>query len=65
MTVLTEGGTEEVRVPRAQRQVPTLDDEKTGEITKLAIDLEREMGWPVDLEFAYYAKTYIFFNADR
>ncbi len=55
MTVLTEGGTEEVRVPRAQRQAPTLDDEKTGEITKLAIDLEREMGWPVDLEFAYYA----------
>ena len=55
MTVLTEGGTEEVRVPRAQRQAPSLDDEKTGEIAKLAIDLEQEMGWPVDLEFAYYA----------
>ena len=55
MTVLTEGGTEEVRVPRAQRQAPALDDEKTGEIAKLAIGLEEEMGWPVDLEFAYYA----------
>ena len=55
MTVLTEGGTEEVRVPRAQRQAPSLDDEKTGEIAKLAIGLEEEMGWPVDLEFAYYA----------
>jgi len=55
MTVLTEGGTEEVRVPRSQRQAPALDEEKTGEIAKLAIDLEQEMGWPVDLEFAYYA----------
>ena len=55
MTVLDEGGTTEVRVPRAQRQALTLDQEQTREITKLALDLETEMGWPVDLEFAYYA----------
>ncbi|MCH7738093.1 MAG: PEP/pyruvate-binding domain-containing protein [Chloroflexi bacterium] len=55
MTVLEEGGTTEVRVPRAQREAATLDDEKTREITNLALDLETEMGWPVDLEFAYYA----------
>ena len=53
MTVLAEGGTKEVGVPRSQRQAVTLDGEKTREITELAIELEREMGWPVDLEFAY------------
>ena len=55
MTVLEEGGTAEVRVPRAQREAATLDDEKTKEVAKLALDLETEMGWPVDLEFAYFA----------
>ena len=55
MTVLDEGGTAEVRVPRAQREAATLDDEKAIEVAKLALDLESEMGWPVDLEFAYYA----------
>ena len=55
MTVLEEGGTAEVRVPRAQREAATLDDEKTKEVAKLALDLETKMGWPVDLEFAYYA----------
>ena len=55
MTVLEEGGTAEVRVPRAQREAATPDDEKTKEVAKLALDLETEMGWPVDLEFAYFA----------
>ena len=55
MTVLDEGGTTEVRVPRAQREAPTIDDQQAREIAKLAVDLETEMGWPVDLEFAYYA----------
>ena len=55
MTVLAEGGTKEVDVPRSQRQVLTLDGAQTREITQLAMDLEREMGWPVDLEFAYHA----------
>ena len=55
MTVLDEGGTAEVRVPRAQREAATLDDEQAVEVAKLALDLESEMGWPVDLEFAYYA----------
>lgn len=53
MTVLADGGTTEVDVPRSQRQAVTLDGKKTREITQLAMDLEREMGWPVDLEFAY------------
>ena len=55
MTVLDEGGITEVRVPRAQREAATLDEQKTQEVAKLAVDLETEMGWPVDLEFAYHA----------
>ena len=55
MTVMEEGGTAEVRVPRSQREAATLDDQKTKEVAKLALDLETEMGWPVDLEFAYHA----------
>ena len=55
MTVLDEGGTKEVNVPISQRQTFTLDGEKTRDITQLALDIERKMGWPVDLEFAYYA----------
>ena len=53
MTVLAEGGTKEVDVPRSQRQAVTLDEAKIREIAQLAMDLEEEMGWPVDLEFAY------------
>jgi pyruvate,water dikinase len=55
MTVIEDGGTTEVRVPRAQREAATLDDAKTKEVVNLALSLEREMGWPVDLEFAYFA----------
>ena len=51
--VLAEGGTKEVDVPRSQRQAVTLDEAKIREIAQLAMDLERERGWPVDLEFAY------------
>ena len=55
MTVLDEAGISEVRVPRAQREAATLNDEQAKEVTKMAVDLEIEMGWPVDLEFAYHA----------
>ena len=44
MTVLAEGGTKEVDVPRFQRQAVTLDEAKIREIAQLAMDLEREMG---------------------
>ncbi len=55
MTILEEGGTAEVRVPRSQREAATLDADQAKEVAKLAQDLETEMGWPVDLEFAYHA----------
>jgi pyruvate,water dikinase len=55
MTVLGEKGTKDVSVPISHRRTFTLDAEKSREITQLALDLESRMGWPVDLEFAYYA----------
>lgn len=53
MTVSHAEGTHEVDVPRFLRAQPTLDDEKTAEVARLAIALEEEMGWPVDIEYAY------------
>jgi pyruvate,water dikinase len=54
-TVLDAQGTREIPVSKAQQQAPCLDHHQTREIAQLAIDLEGRMGWPVDLEFAYYA----------
>ncbi len=53
MTVSHAEGTHEVDVPRFLRAQPTLDDDKAIEIARLAIALEDEMGWPVDIEYAY------------
>ena len=46
-----------MRVPRAQREVATLNSEQAKEVAKLALDFETEMGWPVDLEFSYRVLT--------
>lgn len=54
MTVAQTEGTKEVDVPRFMRSQPTLDDEKAVEMARLALALEEEMGWPVDLECAYH-----------
>ncbi|MFT5086914.1 MAG: phosphoenolpyruvate synthase/pyruvate phosphate dikinase [Candidatus Latescibacterota bacterium] len=54
MTVSHATGTHEVAVPRFMRTQPTLDDHKTLEIARLTIALEDEMGWPVDIEYAYH-----------
>jgi len=53
MTVRSEQGTKEVDVPTNQRQVMSLNDQQISELTDLATSLEKKMGWPVDLEFAY------------
>jgi phosphoenolpyruvate synthase/pyruvate phosphate dikinase len=53
MTVRSEGGTQEVGVPRFLRGRPALDEEQILEAARLALDLEREMGWPADVECAY------------
>ncbi|WP_367127385.1 PEP/pyruvate-binding domain-containing protein [Saccharothrix sp. HUAS TT1] len=53
MTVATPGGTAEVRVPERLREHPCLDDAAVRTTARLAVDLEKAMGRPVDVEFAW------------
>lgn len=53
MTVPVRGGTREVETPMFLRTRPALDEEQAVEMARLAMDLEREMGCPVDVECAY------------
>lgn len=55
MTVQSETGTQEVKIPRMLRTQPALNDEQILEMALLAHNLERDMGWLVDLECAYQA----------
>jgi phosphoenolpyruvate synthase/pyruvate phosphate dikinase len=43
-----------VKLPVSQQKALTLDSKKAREVSQMALDLEHRMGWPVDLEFAYY-----------
>ena len=54
MTVMTPHGTEEVDVPPGLQTLPVLDDALVLDAVTLGIDLEAEMGWPVDLELAWH-----------
>lgn len=53
MTVPTPGGTGSRPVPRWLRTQPSLTAEQCLEVAQLAMQLESNMGWPVDLECAY------------
>jgi pyruvate,water dikinase len=53
MTVAAVGGTREVPVPGFLRGVATLDGAMRTEVAALARRLEEELGWPVDIEFAF------------
>jgi pyruvate,water dikinase len=53
MTIAVPGATREVDVPRFLRQEATLTDEQAAEMAQLALSLEADMGWPVDVECAY------------
>jgi pyruvate,water dikinase len=53
MTVPACKGTLEVDVPRFLRSQPALGEEQAVEVARLGIDLETEMGRPVDVECAY------------
>jgi len=55
MTVAVDGGTQEVGVPRFLRTQPSISDDHAAEMAQLALKLETEMGWPVDIECAYHA----------
>jgi pyruvate,water dikinase len=55
MTIATEHGCREVDVPRVLRTVPSLAWEQVSEVARLAARLERQTGYPVDIECAYAA----------
>lgn len=46
-------GTGTVEIPAPQRHAPALRDGQCREIAAMVLELEREMGWPVDVECAY------------
>jgi len=53
MTVPAPGGTREVPVPGRVARLAALRDEQARAAAQLALDLEEEMGWPVDIEVAW------------
>lgn len=57
MTVACSTGTCEVPVPRAMRKEPALDNEQIKDLARLAVTLERNMGWPVDLECVFRQRS--------
>ncbi len=57
MTVPAESETRSVTVPRFLRQQSSLNDEQILEMSRLARQLESEMGWAVDIECAYHNDT--------
>src|SRR3712207_4736650 len=53
MTVAVPGGTREVAVPRLLRGRASLNGAQVAELARLAVELEEEMGRPVDIEAAF------------
>ena len=53
MTVRAPGGSREVDVPAPLRRLPSITDEQARAAASLALDLEHELGFPVDLEVAW------------
>jgi pyruvate,water dikinase len=53
MTVRAPGGSREVDVPVPLRRLPSLTDDQARDAAALALDLERDLGFPVDLEVAW------------
>lgn len=56
MTVPVPGGTSEVSVPRMLQTQPAASDEQVAEMAGLAIELEKVVGWPVDVECAFQGR---------
>mgnify|MGYP001243466459 CR=1 FL=1 len=52
-TILNLKGTEEVGLSTEMQNKPSIDQTQALTLSNLAINLERKMGWPVDLELAY------------
>jgi pyruvate,water dikinase len=56
MTVVVQGGTREVAIPRFLQAQPTLREDQVVEMARLGLSLETALGWPVDVECAYQAE---------
>jgi len=54
MTVRLATGVKQVPTPRPMRSLAVLSEAQIKEVAQLAIQLEADMGWSVDLEAAYY-----------
>ena len=60
MTVMVPGGVEEVPIPAADQERLSLNASEAIEMARLAIKLERVMGWPADVECAIaYGELYL------
>ena len=57
MTIQVPGGTAEVDVPPSLQTKPTLNEEQVVGMANLAVELERDVGVPVDVECSYYNGT--------
>ena len=57
MTVSVRGGTVEIDVPEHDRNRPSVTDAQCIDAVRMAITLEDEMGWPVDVECAWHDDT--------
>lgn len=53
MTVMEPDGTREVPIPRFLRVRPALTNDQIQQVCQLALMLEADMGWPVDVECAW------------
>jgi len=53
MTVTLDEGTAEITTPRTLQREPALNSAQVVTLAKMAIQLEAEQGWPVDLECVY------------
>lgn len=53
MTIPAPGGVREVAVPRQLRPSRVLSDDAAVRTGQLAVELEAQMGWPTDVEFAW------------
>lgn len=53
MTVRAPGGSREVDVPAPLRRLPSISDEQARAAATLALDLEHDLGFAVDLEVAW------------
>lgn len=53
MTILQTAGVKQIPTPRPMRSQAVLNATQIQEVTHLTLQLEAEMGWPVDIEAAY------------